>query len=102
MSYDVDLPQKSADELFAEVMALLAAAQNSAVRPGPTQTINMINKARSTLEDALAQLGEERDAERAEHEQYIATAKTWLVRLHAAEGELATLKHVHRPVEVAG
>ena len=103
MSYDVDLPQKSAGELFADTITLLTAAQNSAIRPGQTATTsNLITKARSTLEDALAQLGEERDAERAEHEKYIATAKTWLVRLHTAESELATLRHAHRSVEVAG
>lgn len=103
MNYDVDLPQKSAGELFAETITLLTAAQNSAIRPGQTATTsNLITKARSTLEDALAQLGEERDVERAEHEQYITTAKTWLVRLRAAESELATLRHVHQPVEVVG
>ena len=89
-------------ESFAEVTKDLAALKLALLSPTMLNTATaLVGLAQRNLTTALEKLDEERltEADKAKADNLI--YHEWHRRMVAAEAELVTLRHVHRPVEVA-
>lgn len=97
-----DDEEPNADAHFAQVSALLGALKIAVTRPGDVNAVvALVSRTQRALVIALEKLDEERltDLDEAAFSNRI--YHEWHRRMLAAEAELVTLRHVHRPPAVS-
>ncbi len=98
---DEDEDEPTSEAMFADLAKILDALKFALIRPTLTSTATaLVGQAQRNLVIALEKLDDERltETDKAKADNLI--YHEWHRRMLAAETELATLRYVHRPVEV--
>jgi hypothetical protein len=93
--------ERTSKDCFADVASALAELKSTVLQQSKANlSLILVGRATGMLRNGIDLLDEEHERATAEDAEFTSAAHEWHRRMLAAEAELVTLRHVHRPVEV--